>query len=468
LPARYKNNLLDEKMYSIMKKCIFAFMLKQFQKHIDANLPFLKENKLLLAISGGKDSVSLAFLLKELGFDVAFAHCNFQLRADASDADEIFVMNLAKKMNLEVYIKHFETEKYAKNNGISIQMAARDLRYTWFDALAEEKHFDYILTAHHQDDVLETFLLNLVRGTGLKGLTGIPEKNGKIVRPLLPFSRAEISQYCLDNAISWREDTSNASTKYSRNKLRHDVIPVLKSMNPNLMISFQNTLKHLKSSQSIINTTVENLKNDTDFFTKKNGIITFPIVNWLKLPNYKALFYEVLMPYGFTAWDDIFNLFKAQSGTAIFSSTHRLLKDRKMLFLTKNNVVSTNDFFLIDENDKSLELTNSQWKLETINNSDEILEKYKNIALIDKKMLKFPLEVRIWQKGDYFYPLGMQGKKKISKFYKDEKLSLLEKEKTYLLVSNENIVWVEGKRLDKRFKITAQTEEIYKITRINS
>jgi tRNA(Ile)-lysidine synthase len=443
-------------------------MLKQFQRHIDANLPFLKESKLLLAISGGKDSVSLAFLLKELGFDVTFAHCNFQLRAAASDADEDFVKDLAKKRNLKVYIKHFETEKYAKENGISIQMAARNLRYIWFNTLAEDKHFDYILTAHHQDDVLETFLLNLVRSTGLKGLTGIPEKNGKIVRPLLPFSREEINQYCLENAISWREDMSNASTKYSRNKLRHDVIPVLKSMNPNLMTSFQNTLKHLKSSQGIINTTVKDLKNDANFFSKKNKIITFPIANWLELPNYKALFYEILRPYGFTAWDDIFNLFKAQSGTAIFSPTHRLLKDRKMLFLTKNDIVSTNKFFQIDKNDKSLNIINGQWQLETIDSSEKILEKHKNIALIDKKMLKFPLEVRIWQKGDYFYPLGMQGKKKISKFYKDEKLSLLEKEKTHLLVSNGNIVWVEGKRLDSRFKVTAQTKEIYKITRINS
>jgi len=443
-------------------------MLKQFQKHIDTDLPFLKESKLLLAISGGKDSVSLAHLLQSVGLDVSFAHCNFQLRGDASNNDEIFVQDLAGKNNKDVYLKVFETEKYAKKNGISIQMAARDLRYAWFDKLADINGFDYILTAHHQDDVLETFLLNLVRGTGLKGLTGIPEQNGRIVRPLLPFLRDEIDRYCIDNSISWREDTSNTSTKYSRNKLRHEVIPVLKSMNPSLMQSFQNTLSHLKSSDAIVKEEVKKLKKNINFFNEKSEIITFSIENWLELPNYKALFYEILSSYGFTAWNDIFNLFTAQSGTAIFSPKHRLLKDRKMLFLTKRDTVSTVAVFQIEETSKSLILPKGKWQLETMNSSVKPLEKTKNIALIDKKMLKFPLEVRTWQKGDYFYPLGMQGKKKISKFYKDEKLSLVDKEKTYLLVSDGEIVWVEGKRLDNRFKVTAQTKEIYKITRINS
>jgi len=442
-------------------------MLKQFQRHIDADLPFLKESKLLLAISGGKDSVSLAHLLQSLGLDVSFAHCNFQLRGDASNNDEIFVQDLARELNIGLYIKRFTTEKYAKENGISIQMAARNLRYAWFDSLAENNNFDYILTAHHQDDVLETFLLNLVRGTGLKGLTGIPEQNERIVRPLLPFLREEIDRYCIDNTISWREDRSNASTKYSRNKLRHEVIPVLKSMNPSLMKSFQNTLSHLKSSNAIVEQEVEKLKKNTNFFNKKSEIITFSIRNWLELPNYEALFYEILSSYGFTAWDDIYSLFNAQSGSEIFSKKYRLLKDRNVLLLSQIDS-SSKQKHQIDLATKELLLEDCSWELETIDISMKPLEKAKNIALIDKKTLKFPLEVRIWQKGDYFYPLGMQGKKKISKFYKDEKLSLLEKEKKYLLVSDGEIVWVEGERLDNRFKVTTQTEEIYKITKINS
>lgn len=437
-------------------------MIHAFTKHIETQFPYLKNTKLILAISGGRDSVALAHLLHTLDYDFTMAHVNFKLRGEASDTDEAFVKNLANELNTPCLIKHFNTKHYAQEKGVSIQMAARDLRYDWFNALAQENNFGWILTAHHLDDALETFLINLTRGTGLKGLTGIPANNNNIIRPLLAFSRDEITNYCTENNISWREDQSNSETKYTRNKLRHDVIPVLKKMNPSLLQSFQKTLKQLQGSEKIVANTLENIKKNTDFFNKKDENITLNIANWHALKNHKTLLFELLQPYGFTDWDAIFQLMKTQSGRIIYSKNYRLIKDREQLILSKNVTCNTQKTS-IQENDTSIE----NMLLETVTTSSKNITKTLNEVLIDKDLLKFPLKVRNWKKGDYFYPLGMQGKKKISKFFKDEKLSLLEKEQTKLLISENNIVWVVGKRLDNRYKVTSKTKNILKITRIN-
>ena len=436
-------------------------MLKQFEIHIDKSLGFLRGKKLLLAISGGKDSVVLATLLQKLAFDFAFAHCNFQLRGKDSDADESFVREYAAKNSIPVFVKCFNTKTYADSNGISIQMAARDLRYDWFEKIRIENSYDYILTAHHADDVLETFLLNVIRGTGLKGLTGIALKNGFVVRPLLPFARTEIDAYCKEKKISWREDLSNASTKYSRNKLRHQVIPVLKELNPNLLSSFETTLKHLASSEAIVKDVVNTIKNDVKYCLHQDEKTVFVIENWLKLANYKAIFYELIQGYGFSDWKAIFTLFEAQSGKVIQSEKYRLLKDRDVLILTANTLTA-NIEKQISTAEGNISFADFSLKLEKVTEIDS--DNMKNVAFIDKKMLKFPLNVRTWQKGDYFYPLGMRGKKKLSKFFKDEKLSLFEKEKIKVLLSENKIVWVLGKRLDNRFKVGTNTKEILKIT----
>ena len=439
-------------------------MIHAFKKHIETHFPYLKNTKLLLAISGGRDSVALAYLLDALSYDFTLAHVNFNLRGNASDTDETFVKDLAKALDVTCLVKYFDTNHYAKEKGISIQMAARDLRYDWFETLISKNNFDYILTAHHLDDTLETFLINLTRGTGLKGLTGIPANTKNIVRPLLAFSRDEITNYCKKNNITWREDQSNSETKYTRNKLRHEVIPVLKTINPNLLQSFQQTIKHLQGSEQIVSNTLENIKNNRSLYiVNADGSIALHIVNWLALKNYKALLFELLQPYGFTAWDDIFLLLEAQSGRVIYSKNYRLIKDRAYLLLVKNETLNTDK---ISINDTDTRVANFQ--LETVSDSAKSTISSSNEVLIDKDLLKFPLEVRNWQKGDYFYPLGMQGKKKISKFFKDEKLSLPEKEQTKLLVSENNIVWVVGKRLDNRYKVTSKTKNILKITLINA
>ena len=434
-------------------------MQKAFINHIIQNLPFLKESKLLIAISGGVDSVVLAHLCKEAKLDFTLAHCNFNLRGNESDADESFVLELAEDLDVEVFIQNFDTESFAKNEKLSIQLAARQLRYDWFFELSERLEFDYILTAHHADDNLETFLINLSRGTGLEGLKGIPEVNETIVRPLLSFSREDIEDYAKTNHLKWREDSSNASTKYLRNKLRHDVIPVLKDINPDVLANFQNTLAHLNDSSAIVEDAVDSFLNKA-IVTIDDSQISYKISEFEALNNPKAYLFEIFKDYGFSQWKDIENLLTAQSGKLVFSKTHQLLKDRDYLILSEISSEENNETVTILEDQNEIKLPNGILCIESV---EEIGKTDKSTIYIDKKTLKYPLTVRHWEKGDYFYPLGMQGKKKLSKFFKDEKLSLLDKQKTLLLCSDHQVVWVINHRADNRFKLTKQTQDILKI-----
>ncbi|MCL4138942.1 UNVERIFIED_CONTAM: hypothetical protein GTU68_032251 [Idotea baltica] len=432
--------------------------LSNFQKHIAKNLPFLTESKLLIAISGGLDSVALTHLCHKLDLNMALAHCNFNLRNDESDGDEDFVLQLAKDLELEVFIERFDTEKYSQDHKVSIQMAARELRYNWFEALANQLQFDYILTAHHADDNLETFLINLSRGTGLEGLKGIPEINDHIARPLLPFSREAIIAYAEENKLKWREDSSNASTKYMRNKLRHDVIPVLKEMNPQFLQNFQSTLHNLKDTTDIVEESVDAVLKRA-IISIDDNYIAFSVIQFKKLNNPKAYLFEVFKDYGFTEWNDVVNLLDAQSGKIIKSATHRLVKDRDCLLLSE---IQDSEFknITIDKIDNQIETPIGTLFFDE---ADAVLSKELNTIYVDKSLLKFPLTLRQWQEGDYFYPIGMSGKKKLSKYFKDEKLSLIDKENAWLLCSGNDIVWVVNRRADSRFKVTESTKEILSI-----
>ncbi|MBE9490264.1 MAG: tRNA lysidine(34) synthetase TilS [Bacteroidetes bacterium] len=448
-------------------------MLIKLQSHLKSHFPFLDKSKLLIANSGGLDSVVLTHLCYKLGLDVALAHCNFNLRGTESDEDENFVLQLAKNLNLEVFIESFQTEAYAKENKLSTQMAARELRYQWFNELKELLGFDYILTAHHADDNLETFLINLSRGTGLEGLSGIPEINENIVRPLLPFSREDIQQYAKVSKLKWREDSSNISTKYLRNKLRLEVIPKLKEINPQLLKNFNKTIEHLKDSKDIITDRIDVISNHVIKDIDTNSI-SFNIPEIKKLSNPRAYIYELLKDFGFTEWNDVNNLLVAQSGKQVFSKTHRLLKDRDCLLLSEidSNVIlsGSEESIIIAETDKHI-----QTPLGTLffDEADAIFGKRTNVTstsklqrsciFVDKALLKFPLTVRQWKEGDYFCPFGMKGKKKLSKFFKDEKLSLLEKENIWLLCSDNEVVWIINRRADDRFKVTENTKQIIKI-----
>jgi len=432
---------------------------KKLQHHIDTDFPFLKGKKMLIAVSGGIDSVVLTHLLQTLNFKIGLAHCNFQLRNLERDKDEAFVKTLAQQLNIDFFTTHFKTETYAKKKGVSTQMAARDLRYAWFQEILSQTDFDYIATAHHADDSLETFLLNFTRGTGLEGLLGIPKQNNKIIRPLLPFSRNQIEVFAKKQHINWREDASNALEKYKRNKIRHQIVPTLKAMNPSLLNSFLKTVSHLQDSQSLVNDAVTNVKKEV--LLKTDDGFKIDILKLKEYTNFKTYLFEILKPYNFSSWKDLYVLIDAQSGKYIESSTHRLVKNRDVLLLSiKNNKAS----FLISILEKDTQIVFPFGELRLEKNINTI-ENSKNTAYLDKDLLKFPLHVRIWQKGDYFYPLGMHGKKKLSKFLKDEKKSLLEKEKTWLLCNADNtIIWIGGKRQDNRFKVTDKTIHIIKIT----
>ena len=438
-------------------------MLKNYTNHIHNQLPFLKEAQLLIAISGGLDSVVLTHLCHELKLDIALAHCNFNLRGAESDGDEDFVLELADNLDLDVYIERFSTEEFAKDNKLSTQMAARDLRYNWFSELADSLHFDYILTAHHADDNLETFLINLSRGTGLSGLTGIPEINENIVRPLLSFSREELETYAKDHNLKWREDSSNASDTYLRNKLRHHVIPVLKETNANLIQNFQTTLEHLKDTTDIVEESLRAVAKRAivDLDEHKMVLDTLP---FKKANNPKAYLYEMFKDYGFTAWDDILDLLEAQSGKQVFSEQYRLVKDRTHLILThRNNGVinsSSNASFMIEK--AAINIQTPAGTL-SFDEAAAVVGHQSHVIFVDQSKLKFPLTLRQWEEGDVFHPLGMKGKKKLSKYFKDEKLSLIAKENVWLLISEEKIVWVLNRRADERFKVTDKTSTIVKI-----
>ena len=434
-------------------------MLQKLTTHINNNFSFLKDKKLLIAISGGLDSVVLTQLCNELNFDISLAHCNFQLREKESDLDEEFVEILSQKSSNQIFIKKFKTEEFAKKNNISIQIAARELRYNWFQEIIEKHNFDYVLTAHHADDNLETFLINLTRGSGLDGFTGIPKINGNIARPLLPFSREEILIYAQENKLNWREDASNALTKYIRNKIRHQVTPILKEINPSLLSSFQKTVENLEQSQQIIEDKIGDLSKE--IIKKEDAILKFNIDKILQLSNPKAYLYQFLKEYNFTEWNDVYNLLVAQSGKQVFSKSHRLLKDRGFLLLSKkgssiNSKISHKISKEANGITKPIHLT--------LGEITERITENKQTIYVDKDLLKYPLIVRKWQNGDYIYPTGMQGKKKLSKFFKDEKFSLLEKENTWLLCNNNNdIIWVINHRKDRRFDIKSSTKEIIKI-----
>jgi tRNA(Ile)-lysidine synthase len=423
-------------------------MIEKFENHISNNFPFLKNKKLLLATSGGLDSMVMAHLFQAMDYEFALAHCNFQLRGMESFGDQKFVQDFADANNIKVFITHFDTQVFANDYKLSTQVAARELRYNWFYELLESENYDYILTAHHSDDNIETFLIHLVRGSGLDGFTGIPAQNESVIRPLLAFSREEISNYASANAVLWREDSSNASDKYLRNKIRHDLVPILKELNPNFINSFQNTQKYLKEAQVMVEDATILIYQQVA--REIEDEIHFDIKKLTKLPNYKSYLYQWLKEFGFSAWDDIYDLVASQSGKQVFSGEFRLLKDRHFLILSPINKIDVTEEYFIDENQKEVNLP---IKL-SICNKDYSPYTDNSIIFVDGDKLKYPLVLKRFEKGAVFQPFGMNGKsKKVSKLFKDEKLSLLQKESIWILYSDNEIVWVVGIRQDERFKI---------------
>jgi tRNA(Ile)-lysidine synthase len=431
-------------------------MLQKFRSHLHTKLPFLQEKRLLLAVSGGIDSMVLLYLCHQLDLSFAVVHCNFQLRGDESDADEQFVKDVCDALHRPIFIEKFVTAAFAQEHKLSIQVVARKLRYDWFETIMQNHDYDYLLTAHHLDDSLETFLINITRGTGLDGITGIPEQNDKIIRPLLVFARNEIEAFAQAHKLPWREDSSNASDKYLRNKLRHHVVPVLKELNPSLLTSFEATLNHLQQAQSMV--------ADASRFVYKKVVeeledqLKIDVTTLQTYSNYKAYLYHWLSPLGFTDWEVIYELIAAQTGKQVLSETHVILKDRGHLIVYAQQQ-EPKEIYWVQAQERDVKIPLKLWFCRV----DDLTDSSTNTIFVDESLLQYPLQIRKWQKGDVFYPLGMLGKKKLSKYFKDEKMSLLDKSNTWLLCSDNQIVWVIGKRADDRFKIIKQTTKILQI-----
>lgn len=430
-------------------------MKNNFLHYIHEHKLFDTKSKILLAISGGIDSVCLADLLIRSGYNVEFAHCNFKLREEESDQDEIFVSDLANKNKIPFHHISFDTNHYALSNKLSIQMAARELRYEWFEKVRREISADYIAIAHNQNDNIETFFINLINGTGLKGLRAIQNKNNFIVRPLMFASRNQIGEYVKSKSLNFREDSSNKSKKYQRNKVRHDLMPLLKQINPSIENTIADEIEIIKNTYSIFKEQVDRVvkeiscQTDDGIKISKNKLI--------KLEPIDTYLYEILNVFGFTDLKSIKNSILSNPGKQFFSKSHRLLIDREFVFIEKVE----DDFFkdiLINE---CTLILNSPINISFKISSNNQIDKIKDTACFDYEKLVFPLVIRKWKSGDKFIPSGMKGFKKLSDYFIDNKINRLLKEKTLLICSNDDIIWVIGHRIDERYKATSKTKKMY-------
>lgn len=438
-------------------------MLEKFESFVSDNNLFSKDDRILIALSGGVDSVVLSHLMCRANYKISLAHCNFHLRDEESNRDEAFVRSWAKENNIPLFVKEFDTYQYMKENKLSLEMAARDLRYNWFNSLLESEGFTCLCTAHHLDDSIETFFINLLRGTGIAGLHGIKVKNDKIVRPLLFATREEILSYAKQNNISYVEDSTNSETKFTRNKIRHNLFPVLREINPNFEFALKKDIEYLNDTEFIFRREIEKTKKE--IIETEQEVIKINISKLKQLNPMKIYLYEILSEYGFneTNINDILSCLDEISGKQFFSKTHRLVKDRQYIFIDviKNN--TTNDFFLIDNCQSSL-IHPLKMQIELLRDLKFInISKDKNIAMLDADLLKFPLILRKWRQGDSFVPFGMKKEKKLSDYFTSNKYSLLDKESQWILCSEEKIVWLVAERIDDRFRISNKTKNILKI-----
>ncbi|MBR3710614.1 MAG: tRNA lysidine(34) synthetase TilS [Bacteroidales bacterium] len=394
--------------------------------------------KLILALSGGIDSMVLSDLLLRAKAEFVLAHCNFHLRGDESDGDEQFVRDYASQNGLTIYVKHFDTLNYAEEHKLSIEMAARELRYAWFEELRQQLNYDYIAVAHHADDQLETFFINLLRGAGIRGLKGMQKVNGRIIRPLLDVPRAEIQQYAEEHHLQWCEDHTNAETQFLRNKIRHELLPVIDGISKEGRSAILKSINHLASENELYR---ELLKEK------------LPTSNCqLSTVNFQLLF-EWLRDYGFNE-DQVHFIHEAlnsgQPGTSFFSPTHRVTIERNGLELTP----------ICQQNATPLELSYEQ----ITNDCSFVMDTSNRVAQLDYEKLTFPLQIRKWQAGDRFHPLGMKGSKLLSDFFVDRKMTNRQKEECYVLVTaDDTIVWVVGRRIDDHYKVTDKTKTILKV-----
>ena len=439
----------------------------RFEEHIKNEHLFTKKDKLLLAISGGVDSVVLCELCKQAGFDFDIAHCNFQLRVEESDRDEVFVKSLADKYGAVFHVKKYDTEKYAAEKKISIQEAARELRYNWFDELVHHPGAGlptFLLTAHHADDNAETVLMNFCRGTGLHGLTGIPVSVNYIRRPLLSFSKEELLRFAEENKLDFVEDSSNKSSKYTRNFFRNEIIPAIRKVYPKITGNLQDNITRYKEIEQLYKLSVGQIIKK--LCKQKGNEVHVPVKQLMGFHN-RALIYEIISVYGFQEKqvDEVIKLADSDSGKYILSPSgaHRIIRHRHWFIISPTTTTEAANI-IIEEGIRNLEFGIGRLTIESLSNSQLQITNSTTVAYLDAKEISFPLLLRKWKPADYFYPLGMKKKKKLSRFLIDLKLSKTEKEKTWVIESNKRIIWVVGHRIDERFRLTEKTKTVLKLT----
>jgi tRNA(Ile)-lysidine synthase len=427
------------------------------KKYIHNNKLLKDDSKIIVGLSGGLDSVVLLHILNRLGYKCIAAHCNFHLRNDEADRDEVFSSDFADSISVPFCKTDFDTVSKAKNSGISIEMAARELRYNWFEELRKRDNAEVIAVAHHSDDSVETMLLNLIRGTGLRGLSGIRPRNGNIIRPLLCVSKREILQYANKENLAFITDSTNLNDEFTRNKIRNRIIPLLETINPSVKEALLKTANNLSEAEKIVDLELDKAK--IQVFDKDKGLINIALLQLF--PSPELLLFEILKNYGFNA-EVILEANKSissKSGKIFFSSTHRLIRDREYFILEDLGLSCEKKYYISDE-DKFLSepLSLSINKIE--NNNSLIMDKSKEAAYFDLEKLHFPLVLRKWQIGDRFVPFGMIGSQKLSDFFNNNKISISEKEKIWVMTSDNLIIWVVGYRPDNRFKITKSTKKV--------
>jgi tRNA(Ile)-lysidine synthase len=438
-------------------------LFKKFVSYIQKENLFQPKDRLLLAVSGGVDSVVLCALCKKAGYDFSITHCNFKLRGTASETDEQFVQQLARIYNVPIHIKRFETTAIAIETKKSIEETARNLRYDWFETLRRENGFTWTVTAHHADDNIETVMMNFFRGTGIKGLRGILPKQGKIVRPLLFARRAELEGFISTNNMSFVTDHTNAENEYTRNYFRNIILPLVREIFPEAKENVLKNIQRFREIEILYRQAVD--AHIKKLVEKKENEVHIPALKLLKAFPLATIVYEIIKNYDFTAHQvqEVIGLLKSETGKYIQSSTHRVIKNRNWLIISPvNNAIAQN--ILIGEKDKKIQFEAGELCIEKLDKLPATLPADNTIAMLNAAEVTFPLLLRKWKEGDYFYPLGMQKKKKVNRFLTDQKLSLPQKENVWVIEMNKKIIWIAGIRIDDRFKVTSSTSSILKLS----
>lgn len=432
-------------------------MLQKVKEFIRQNNLIKNNDKVIIALSGGADSIALLDILYRLKYNCLAAHCNFHLRGEESNRDAEFVKQFCANYNVPLSIIDFNTEEYARTNSISIEMAARELRYNWFEQIRKQYKADFIAVAHHQDDSVETILLNLIRGTGIRGLTGIPVRNNFVIRPLLGVTRKDIIEYINGRKLSYVEDCTNKEDIYVRNKIRLNILPLLETINPSAKSSIIRTAEHLSQVENIYSCYVNEIRSKV---LNNNEI---DIQKLLNCAEPQAILFELLYSYGFNSAtiEQIFKSLSAQSGKVFYSEKYKVIKDRYTLILApKENLQDA--VYTINKSDYEINKP-IQLRIKYIDNEIFKLKKDSNILYLDADKITFPIILRKWKVGDWFIPFGMKGHKKVSDYFSDNKFSLIDKENTWLLCNDTDIIWIVGHRSDNRYRINQNTKKIFQI-----